>query len=189
MISVGDLLDQVNAHVAVDRALDAFEEGMFLTHLLVGPFDGARPADWLDHAAEGDEYDYQISTWWFLRGEPTVNYLQLRLQLPEILCRRILRAAALATFAVAGHTPPKNNLDIPQLAVAAGLWARGYAEGLGWGPQGPSECGATNHHPCQARAAGMFGAQHACKLTPKHPGTGHTCTCGATYEHREGSPS
>lgn len=40
------LTDRLSAELAVDQALNPVERAAFRQHILVGPYDGAEPADW-----------------------------------------------------------------------------------------------------------------------------------------------
>lgn len=129
------LAERVDPAIAVERALTAREEGVFLEHVLVGGFQGARPADWLDEADNADAYCGEIDAWWEESGDTALAYLLTLHELPERLTRRILATALTASIAItrAGQVGAWRRTHI-EIASGACLFARGYGEALGWTP-------------------------------------------------------
>jgi len=134
MSAADEIFERIDAVLAVDRALNMAEEGVFLEHLLVGSYEGARPADWIGDAEDADVFQAEIGSWWEEYGDKALAVLMAVHELPEPLVRRLLNAALVAMFATAGKLPTDRRETHIELAGRAALWARGYAEALGWAP-------------------------------------------------------
>jgi hypothetical protein len=137
----GDIFERIDAAVAVARALTAAEEGAFMQHLLVGRYEGARPADWITDAEQGDSFLTEVESWWEKYGDKAMAYLMTLHQLPASLVRRLLNAAVYASLALdsTGLTTVQRRFQ-SEIAGGAALWARGYAEALGWVPHPMRNC-------------------------------------------------
>jgi hypothetical protein len=133
-ITSEELTVRIDPALAVDRALTAAERSAFLQFVLIGSYDGAQPADWLDEADNSDAYGEHIDRWWEQHGDKAVAYLQVLHELPEALTRRLLGSALRATFAIASATLGERRRTHIEIASGAALWARGYGEALGWAP-------------------------------------------------------
>jgi hypothetical protein len=139
MITDGELSRRVDPAIAVDRALNAAERGVFLTHYLVGGYEGAAIADWIDEARNADHFAGQLDRWWQRAGDDTAAYLMTLYELPELLTRGLLSAALYAVFAITSaaleaQRASRGCRGHVEIASGAALWARGYAEALGWEP-------------------------------------------------------
>ncbi len=148
------LAERIDPALAVDRALTAAERAAFLGFVLVGQYDGAQPADWLDEADNADAYAEPIERWWTQHGQKAVDYLRVLHELPVPLLHRLLGTALRATFAMASATLGEPRRTHIEIASGAALWARGYAEALGWTPtyepppRDPAACGNPRDCDC-----------------------------------------
>lgn len=135
----------IDPALAVDRALTAAERTAFLEFVLIGPYEGAQPADWLYEADNSGAYAEHIGPWWEQHGDKALAYLQVLHELPEELARRLLGCALRATFAIASATLGERRRTHIEIASGAALWARGYGEALGWTPH-PAPYGCRCKH-------------------------------------------
>jgi hypothetical protein len=141
------LIDRIDPALAVDRALNAAERAAFFGYCLTGRWDGAQPADWISEADNADAYLDIIEPWWERYGDKALAYMLTLYELPEALTRRLLTSALYATCAITsatlGHEDAPAVGDMArrrthiEIACGAALWARGYAEALGWAPSYP----------------------------------------------------
>lgn len=140
------LTERIDPALAVDRALNAAERAAFFEYRLVGQYDGAQPADWIAEAQNADAFLEHTEPWWENHGDRAVAYLMALHELPETLTRRLLSAALYSTFGISSATLGHEDHTVGErrrrthieIASGAALWARGYAEALGWTPPGPS---------------------------------------------------
>lgn len=129
------LTDRVDANLAVEAALNCTERAAFGRHILVGPYAGAEPSDWLAEASERDAHLDTIEPWMAKHGDRTVAMLRGRHPLPEPLMTQILLAALHAKIALAEVLKGTDQRRMAtEIAGDAMLWARGYAFGIGWTP-------------------------------------------------------
>lgn len=129
------LTDRLDANLAVDQALNPVERSAFRKHLLVGPYDGAEPADWLTEAAERDAELDIIEPWMAEHGDRMVAVLRERVPLPVPVTTQILLAAINAKIAMSVFIGGTDHRRMAvEIAGDAMLWARGYAFGIGWNP-------------------------------------------------------
>lgn len=145
------LFERIDPALAVDRALTAAERVAFFEHLLVGQFDGAQPADWISQAQDADAYLSQIEPWWAQYGDKHIAYLMTMFELPEQMTHKLLSAALYVTFGLSSATLAQPRRTHSEIASGAALWARGYAEALGWTPravQGEAPDGVVKLNVC-----------------------------------------
>lgn len=129
-----DLVQIINPAVCVDRALTAAERGGFMQLHEVGFSIGRQPADWIAEAQARGRNNTRMRQWWDTHAGNVVAYLMAQHRLPEPLTRAILDAALHATFAIATADMYGGRRNQTEIASAAALFARGYAEALGWTP-------------------------------------------------------
>lgn len=140
MITDAELTGRIDPALAVDRALNAAERGAYLEYRLIGGYDGASIADWIAEAQNADAYVQIADRWWSQAGDAAVDYLMALHELPEELLRALLAAALYATCGITsatlGQEPWTLNGRRTHIEIASGaaLYARGYAEALGWQP-------------------------------------------------------
>lgn len=130
------LCQRIDPAIAVERALTAVELGAFLEHVLIGPMDGAKVADWLDEADNAEAFMPQVEAWWGQSGDAAAGYLLVRFELPVLLTRRLLTHSLRAVLAIRG-TSLSDGGQIRthiEIAAAAALYVRGFADALGWEP-------------------------------------------------------
>ena len=138
MITDEWLTERIDPALAVDRALTGAERTAFLEHILVGQYDGAQPSDWIDEAGNADAYGAGIGSWWDRYGDKALDVFLVNYELPEVLTRRLLNAALVAMYGMVGSKMTTDHRRTPiEIAAGASLWARGYAEALGWAPGTP----------------------------------------------------
>lgn len=132
MITAEALTDHIDPPLAVDRALNAAERAAFFEHRLIGEFDGAHPADWIDEA--NNAVLDQVECWWSTHADKALAYLTTLHELPEPLTQGLLSAALYATYAIADADLGERRRSAVEIASGAALRARGYAEAIGWAP-------------------------------------------------------
>lgn len=135
-ITAEDLTERIDPALAVDRALTGEDRTRLTERVLVGPMSGAEPADWISEADNADAYLDIVEPWLRQRGEKRRDTLAARHELPTRLTHRIYVSALYACIG-AGTADPNAPGAVYVLADRAALWARGYADALGWYP----ECG------------------------------------------------
>ncbi len=128
------LCQRIDPAIAVERALTAKEQGAFLDHVLVGPVNGAKTADWLDAADDADAYTPEVEAWWAEGGDKAVDYLLVQFELPVSLTRRLLTHALRVALAIRGVDLGAGRRTHIEIAFAAALYVRRYADALGWEP-------------------------------------------------------
>jgi hypothetical protein len=124
--------------LAVDRALNAKERQAFTEAVLVGPHDGAYPADWIDEAMNADAFIELTEAWWERFGTPCIQQVAANSGLPQQAAYGLIGAALYA--GIGSRVLNENNFlladvsdtYVVDLAERAALWARGYAEHAGW---------------------------------------------------------
>ncbi len=124
------LTERIDQHLAVDRGLTAAEQGVFKERILLG---ADQPADWLAGADDSDYLCGDLEKWWLLSGQKVLDYLLVRFELPEILTRQIITSAWYASIAI-GNAEIDRRRPLVEIASAGALYARGYADALGWYP-------------------------------------------------------
>jgi hypothetical protein len=136
-----ELTNRVSAPLAVDRALNASERTAFMQFRNVGFADGKPICDWIAEAQDAQENLGPMLKWWNDAGDNAVAYLMTLHQLPEMLVRQLIDAALHAVFGITSASFEPEPWTIQQhrrthveIASGAALWARGYAEALGWEP-------------------------------------------------------
>lgn len=140
VITDEELTRQVEPNIAVERALNATERQAFMEYQLVGFYDGAQIADWISDAADADKYLEIVEKWWERAGDAAVAYLMTLHELPEPLTRSLLGAALYATCGIGAVAIGPEPWSVGgrrthiEIASGAALYARGYAEALGWRP-------------------------------------------------------
>ncbi len=98
---------------------------------LVGEYAGKTVADWIADPANTAPFLPIIDVWWRNSGRH-LDYLVQTQQLPTDLVKRMVNCSMYVTFALYDlNGPRRSHLD---LATGACLWARGYADALGWTP-------------------------------------------------------
>lgn len=131
-----DLTGRIDPNLAVDRALTPTERLAFHRHALTGQHAGAEPADWIDEVRDNDGFLHIVEPWWELHGPATLDLLMQRHKLPEPLSHNLLSCALYATIAIAQDPGASKPRLVIEIADGAALWARGYADALGWTPEG-----------------------------------------------------
>lgn len=130
------LTDRLSAELAVDQALNPVERAAFRKHILVGPYDGAEPADWIAEAIDRDANLDIIEPWMDEHGDKMAAVLRLCVPLPEEVATQILVAALHAKIVLGNVLPGTDHRRMAvEIAGDAMLWARGYAFGIGWTPE------------------------------------------------------
>lgn len=137
------LLERIDPATAVDRGLSWPERTAFLRDHLVGTYEGNQPVDWIRAATADGRFNGRIDAWMKMVGDTAVAYLLTTTELPEPVVREILHAAMVAEFGIGAAgldaDPWQLNGGVRrspvERAVTAALWARGYAEALGWTPE------------------------------------------------------
>lgn len=81
---------------------------------------------------EHDAFLGDIEPWMDQHGDRITGELTARHGLPKRVAGQILIAALYATFAVASADLGEPRRTCVEIANGAALWARGYAEALGW---------------------------------------------------------
>lgn len=120
--------------LAAERAMTVAERATFAALHLAGQFNGAQVADWIDEALNCDAYLGPAEKWWAQNGDAALAQLVDRHQLPERITQKTLYAALYATLALVGGDLNRPHRSTLALAHDAALWARGYADALGWYP-------------------------------------------------------
>ncbi len=132
ILTSDQLVDRIDPSLAVDRILTPAERHGFKQFCLVGRFDGAQPADWIDEAMNADAYAEHIDPWWKAFGDQFMSELTHRHPLPEPLLRKLLGAAMYAVYGLASAYLGRPRRTAMELASDAALWTAGYAERCGW---------------------------------------------------------
>jgi hypothetical protein len=130
-ITAAALTERISPALAVDRALTGEQRSIMLEQVLTGPMSGAQPVDWIEMASDASAYLPIVDPWLEARGAKCRDVLAAKHELPVQLARRLYVAALYACIAT-GDADPARPGAVYALAERAGLWARGYAEALGW---------------------------------------------------------
>jgi hypothetical protein len=129
-VAADRLYDQLPAALAVEHALTPDERAAFAAQALVGQYDGAAIADWIEDAADRDGYLGQIEAWSVASGDAAIADLVARYGLPERVAAGLAVRAVYATI-VLEHA----DLDVARgphpIARDAALWLLGYAYARG----------------------------------------------------------
>ena len=138
MITDEKLNAQVDACVAVDRALNAAERGALLEFHSVGGHAGPSIAEWISGEQDNDRFLDNFVRWFDTAGDSAVAYLMALTELPETVIRRLLYASLQVAFGTASASMADpwamGRRTHVQIAHGAALWVRGHAEALGWEP-------------------------------------------------------
>jgi DNA-binding CsgD family transcriptional regulator len=130
-VTAESLTGRVCAAGAVERALSSEQRITMFEQVLVARWDGAAPADWIEEAADADAYPGIIGPWLEARGRKCAEVLACKHELPVRFAHTLYTHALYACVAT-GEADPTQPGPVYALAERAGLWARGYAEALGW---------------------------------------------------------
>jgi hypothetical protein len=133
-ITADELAGRIDVTLAVEQILTPAERGAFRRHVLVGPFQGADPSDWIDEAMNADAMLDRIEPWWAEHGDATAQALAQRYRLPRTLASGLLSAALYAAFAIASADLGERRRGPAEIAAEAAAWTLGFAFRLGWIP-------------------------------------------------------
>lgn len=129
-VAADRLYDRLPIALAVEHALTPAEQAAFTDLALVGGYDGAAIADWIEHAADQDAHLAEIEAWSVANGDAAIDDLVARYRLPERVAAGLAVRAVYATIVLG-----RSDLDVARgphpIARDAALWLRGYAYGRG----------------------------------------------------------
>jgi hypothetical protein len=139
--STADLISRVDPTIAVDRALNAEDRIRFMARL-VGPWQGAQPADYLDEANNADAHAAAVDDWFAGLNKDSGKFLPAQLAaaygIPEVLASGLLNTAVVACI-VLDRLDRAGGAQAPvELAGRAALYVRGIADALGVQPPEPA---------------------------------------------------